>query len=60
MVSKKKSSPEIYGRILGKVGYRKEVFIADTGIRVQVCPINIARKNGIRWGEQSSKCLTPH
>ena len=34
----------MYSHILGKVGTTKEVFIA-------VCPINIARKNGIRWRE---------
>ena len=50
-VNKKKSSPEIYSRILGKMGNKKEVFIADTGKSIPVCPINLARKNGIQWRE---------
>ena len=38
-VNKKEISPEMHYRILGKVGNRKEVFIADTGTSVLVCPI---------------------
>ena len=50
-VNMKMSSPEIYNRILGKMGNKKEVFIADTGKSIPVCPINLARKNGIQWRE---------
>ena len=47
-VNMKKSSPDMHGRILGRSGNRKEVFIADTGTSIPVCPINIARRNGIK------------
>ena len=31
------------------MGYKKEVFRADTGTSIPVCPINLASKNDIKW-----------
>ena len=45
-INKKEISPEMHYRILGKVGNRKEVFIADTGTSVLVCPIKKNTMNG--------------
>ena len=48
-VNRKRSSPMMMGRIMGKWGNKKEVFIADTGTSVIILPINIARRNGVTW-----------
>ena len=37
------------GRILGKMGNKKEMFIADTGTSVIILPVNIAKRNGVVW-----------
>ena len=51
-VNEKKSSPKMYGCILGKMGNKRETFIADTGTSISVHPINLTRKNGIKWREE--------
>ena len=48
-VNKKRHSPVMMGRLLGRSSNKKEVFIADTGTSVIVLPVNIARRNGISW-----------
>ena len=50
-VNKKRHSPVMMGRLLGKSSNKKkkEVFIADTGTSVIIIPVNIARRNGIVW-----------
>ena len=44
-VNKKRSSPMMMGRILGKSSNKKEVFIAYTGTSVIILPVNIAKRN---------------
>ena len=48
-VNKKRHSPVMMGRLLGRSSNKKEVFIADTGTSVIILPVNIARRNGITW-----------
>jgi len=50
-VNKKKSSLEMFRSMLGKVGNKKEAFIADTGTSIPICPINLAKRNGIKMTE---------
>ena len=45
-VNKKRSSPMMMGKILGKSSNKKEVFIADTG-SIIILPVNIAKRNGV-------------
>ena len=47
--NRKRSSPMMMGRIMGKMGNKKEVFIADTGTSMIILPINIAKRNGVVW-----------
>ena len=48
-VNRRRSNPMMMGRIMGKMGNKKEVFIADTGTSVIILPINIAKRNGVAW-----------
>ena len=48
-VNKKRHSPVMMGRLLGRSSNKKEVFIANTGTSVIILPVNIARRNGITW-----------
>ena len=42
-VNKRRSSPMMMGRIMGRSSNKQELFIANTGISVIILPINIAR-----------------
>ena len=48
-VNKKRHSPVMMGRLLGKSSNKKEVFIADTGTIVIIIPVNMAKCKGIVW-----------
>ena len=48
-IKKYKSSPNMKGKILGNNGNKYETFVADTGSPVSIIPVNIAKKNGIKW-----------
>ena len=48
-VNRRRNSPVMMGRIMGKWGNKKEMFIADTGTSVIILPINIAKRNGVIW-----------
>ena len=48
-VNKKKSSPVMMGRMMGKKTNKKEMFVADTGTSVMILPVNIAKRNGVVW-----------
>ena len=37
------------GRILGNYGNKYETFVADTGSPISIVPVNVAKKNGIKW-----------
>ena len=50
-VNKKESSLKMFRSILGKMGNKKEAFIADTRSSVPICHINLANKNGIKLTE---------
>ena len=48
-VNKKRHSPVMMGRLLGKSSNKKEVFIADTGTIVIIIPVNMAKCKGKVW-----------
>ena len=48
-IKKYKSSPNMKGRIMGNYGNKYETFVADTGSPVSIIPVNVAKKNGIKW-----------
>ena len=48
-VNKRRSSPMMMGRILGRSNNKKELFVADTGTSVIIPPINIAKHIGVIW-----------
>ena len=37
------------GRILGNYGNKYETFVADTGSPISIVPVNVAKKNGLKW-----------
>ena len=37
------------GRVLGKATKKYEIFVADCGTSVSIIPMNIAKRNGIKW-----------
>ena len=39
------------GRIMGNYGNKYKTFVADAGSPVSIIPVNIAKKNGIKWWE---------
>ena len=36
-------------RIIGKSTNKNEAWIADAGTSVSIIPVNIAKRNGIKW-----------
>ena len=52
-VNKKRHSPVMMGRLLGKSSNKKEVFIADTGTIMIIIPVNMAKCKGIVWTRTS-------
>ena len=37
------------GRVLGRSTNIYETWVADSGTSVSIIPVNIAKRNGIRW-----------
>ena len=54
-VNKRRSSPIMKGKILGRSSNKKEMFIAVTGTSVIMLPINIAKRNGVIWTDMDTR-----
>ena len=37
------------GRVLGRSTNKNETWVADSGTSVSIMPVNIAKRNGIKW-----------
>ena len=48
-LKKNKATPNMRGRVLGKSTNKYEVWVADSGTSISIIPVNITKRNGIKW-----------
>ena len=48
-LKKKKAKTDMRVRVLGKSTNKNETWVADSGTSVSNIPVNIAKRNGIKW-----------